>query len=215
MPIKEDAQRLRLLSDDLTSKAHAWLTRLSSWLDETNRMAAVILGYSAGHGAVTAVLGAARDRLDELDQALTQSARTLSDAADHHDRKNEGVTDAKSPPATPGAAEFGHARSTNYRKTFFDAHPHLKGQVVVHHAVERQAAQIYPDAGLTDEEIHSLENLRGVPKGEANNLVHLSRLRKAWNAFYDENIIATKQDLLDFATKMDDEHGTQFRPPVR
>ncbi|WP_156893518.1 hypothetical protein [Actinokineospora enzanensis] len=91
----------------------------------------------------------------------------------------------------------------------------MRGQAWVHHAVERQAAHIYPGAGLTDAKINSFENLRGIPKGETNNTVHLSRLRKNWNEFYDDNITATEQDLLDYATRMDDEFGDQFDPRVR
>ncbi|SES31969.1 hypothetical protein SAMN04487818_110104 [Actinokineospora terrae] len=114
-----------------------------------------------------------------------------------------------------GPAKFGHSGSADYRKTFFTAHPHLKGTVVVHHAVERQAERRYPTAGLTPEEINSLENLRGISKGDVNNRMHLSALRIAWNRFYAKNVSASKQDLLNFATELDDKHGASFRPRVR
>lgn len=73
----------------------------------------------------------------------------------------------------------------------------------------------FPGAGITPEEIHSLENLRGIPKGAVNNTVHLSQLRKEWNRFYRDNPNPTKQALLDFATHLDDKYGDQFDPPVR
>ena len=102
-----------------------------------------------------------------------------------------------------------------YRDNFFDAYPDLKGKVVVHHAVEQAViTKHYPHLDITPNEMHSLDNLRGIPK-ELNSKMHLSDIRKDWTAFYKENPNATKQDLLDQATKMDDKYGHQFVPPVR
>jgi hypothetical protein len=72
--------------------------------------------------------------------------------------------------------------STNYRETFFAAHPALRDKVVVHHAVEQQVLKRYPGL-FTEAEIHSLNNLRGVPKS-INAELHLSKIRRAWNDFY-------------------------------
>ena len=104
----------------------------------------------------------------------------------------------------PGA--FSHAsRSANTAV--------LQGEVWVHHAVERQVQKRY--SGLVkDSEMHSLENLRGIPK-EINNDVHFSKIRKEWNSFYKTNPNPTKQQLLDKATEIDDKFGKQFNPPVR
>lgn len=74
-------------------------------------------------------------------------------------------------------AKFGHATHTNYRKTFFEKHPDLEGKVVVHHAVEQKALKQYPNNGITAAEMHSYENLRGIPKGE-NATLHPSEIRK-------------------------------------
>ncbi|MBQ0926658.1 putative T7SS-secreted protein [Saccharopolyspora endophytica] len=102
-----------------------------------------------------------------------------------------------------------------YRENFFEAYPDLKGQVVVHHAVEQAViTKHYPHLDIAPNEMHSLDNLRGIPN-ELNSKMHLSDIRKDWTAFYKENPNATKQDLLDQATKMDDKYGHQFRPPVR
>ncbi|WP_344870780.1 hypothetical protein [Allokutzneria multivorans] len=118
----------------------------------------------------------------------------------------------------PRPAGFGWTTSTNYRKTFTDAHPETAGKVVVHHAVEQQVLKYFPGVVQT-EEMHSLENLRGIPKGPTNNLVHLSAIRKAWNRFYkpfrDSNTVPSKQQLLDFATMIDDQYGTSFNPNIR
>jgi len=107
-------------------------------------------------------------------------------------------------------AAFGHATSGNYRATFFSVSPELEGQVVVHHAVERQTLTKYP--GLVSKaEIHSLENLRGIPK-ENNPEVHLSQIRREWNRFYRENPAPTKDQLLQKATEIDAKFGHRFRP---
>jgi hypothetical protein len=98
-----------------------------------------------------------------------------------------------------------------YRETFFRAHPQLRGQVVVHHAIEQQVLKRYPGL-FTEGEIHALSNLRGIPKG-ANPDLHLSQIRRAWNDFYRVNPSATKQQILDFAANLDTKFGSVFLPP--
>ncbi|KJG56056.1 hypothetical protein UA38_16410 [Photobacterium kishitanii] len=107
---------------------------------------------------------------------------------------------------------FGTAISKDYKKTFFDKNPELKGRVVVHHAVEQQVLRRYPSL-VSDSEIHSLENLRGIPK-EKNNSLHLSKIRKEWNRFYKTNPAPSKDDLLDKATEIDQMFGSEFNPPI-
>jgi len=115
-------------------------------------------------------------------------------------------------PKEPKAA-FGKATSENYKATFFNEYPHLRGKVVVHHAVEQQTLKRYPDV-VKKEELHSLENLRGIPK-EKNSRLHLSFIRKEWNQFYKKFPSPTRQQLLDKATEIDNMIGTEFDPPVR
>ena len=84
---------------------------------------------------------------------------------------------------------------------------------MVHHAVEQDVLNKYP--GLIKElEMHSLENLRGIPIA-INSEIHLSKIRKMWNKFYKANPNPTKKDLLDYATKVDDEFGHLFIPKIR
>ncbi len=111
-------------------------------------------------------------------------------------------------------ASVGKTNSFDYKKTFFNAHPDLKGKVVVHHAIEQQTLSKYPGL-FSPEEMHSLENLRGVPKGSVNNAVHLSEIRIMWNKFYESHPTATRQEVLDYATKVDDTVGQWFTPRVR
>jgi hypothetical protein len=114
--------------------------------------------------------------------------------------------------AEGGGATFGKAVTNDYRGTFFEANPELEGQVVVHHAVPQRTLSLYPDA-VTESEIHSLENLRGIPN-EVNSDVHLSQIAKEWNQFYKANPEATQTQLLQKATEIDLKYGGQFKPPV-
>lgn len=131
-----------------------------------------------------------------------------------------GVTEdmlQRSTPSTLSATQpyqacFGAACNNNYKATFFAANPETKGKVVVHHAVEQQTLKRQPDV-VTESEIHSLENLRGIPN-ELNSDIHLSKIRIEWNEFYRRNPNATKQELLDKATEIDLKYGRQFNPPV-
>ena len=107
-------------------------------------------------------------------------------------------------------ARFGNALSNDYRATFFGAYPDLQGQVIVHHAVEQQVLTRYPGV-VTEAEIHSLENLRGIPK-ELNSDLHLSQIRREWNQFYRQNPNPTQDQLLQKATEIDRKLGSQFNP---
>lgn len=117
-------------------------------------------------------------------------------------------------PAYGRPASLGATTSNDYKKTFFDKHPETRDKIVVHHAIEQQAQKRYPGL-ISDSQLHSYENLRGIPKGEVNRRVHLSAIRKSWNRFYKKNPNPTTRQLLDHATRIDDEHGGEFNPPVR
>ena len=101
-----------------------------------------------------------------------------------------------------------------YHTNFFKAFPWLKGKVVVHHAVEQQVVKKWP--GLFSKEfMHSLENLRGIPK-ELNNTLHLSDIRKEWNQFYKtfKDVTPSKDDVLEYAVYIDKKYGHLFNPPL-
>ncbi|HEX7658858.1 MAG TPA: hypothetical protein VF444_05205 [Pseudonocardiaceae bacterium] len=84
----------------------------------------------------------------------------------------------------------------------------------MHHAVEQQVLNRYPGL-VRPEELHSFENLRGIPTGAINNRVHLKLIRAEWKKFYQSHQHPSKQDLLDFATHIDDKYGRTFKPQVR
>jgi hypothetical protein len=114
--------------------------------------------------------------------------------------------------ATGYRATFGKALTSDYRSTFFEANPELEGQVVVHHAVPQRTLSLYPDE-VTESEMHSLENLRGIPN-ELNSDVHLSQIAREWNKFYKTNPNATQEELLQKATEIDLKYGSLFKPLV-
>lgn len=104
-----------------------------------------------------------------------------------------------------------------YKATFFALNPLLKGKVVVHHAVEQQVLKKWP--GLFDDVfMHSIDNLRGIPKS-LNNTLHLSSIRKDWNRFYDlykkSGTTPSKQSVLDYAKHIDKKYGHLFDPPLK
>ena len=101
----------------------------------------------------------------------------------------------------------------NYRKTFFDEYPELEGSVVVHHAIEQQVLKKYPEL-FSLEEIHALENLRGIPK-EINSDLHLSKIRKDWNRFYRNHPNPTKEEIINYMIELDKKYGENFNPPVQ
>jgi len=111
-------------------------------------------------------------------------------------------------------AKVGSSIRKDYRKTFFEAFPELKdGDYVIHHAIEQQVLKNLPGI-VTESEIHSLLNLRGIPKS-VNSDIHLRRIRAEWDDFYLENPNPTKEQLLQKAKEIDDLLGAQFYPPVR
>jgi hypothetical protein len=83
----------------------------------------------------------------------------------------------------------------------------------VHHAVEQQVLKRYPGV-VSEAQIHSLENLRGIPK-ELNSDIHLSQIRREWNQFYRQTPSPTQEMLLQKATDIDRKFDPQFAPPKK
>jgi hypothetical protein len=175
-------------------------------------LAPAAIGMVAGGVAVVtaARAGAAAAKVAEAGAAL-DTANTLDAGGNTAGRVEEGLRAAEQTPATAKAgATVGRAANTNYRATFFSAHPDLEGQVVVHHAVEQQVLKRY--SGLFEpSEVHSLENLRGIPIVD-NAATHLSAIRRSWNRFYKANPTATREEVLAHATEIDQQFGSGFLP---
>lgn len=101
----------------------------------------------------------------------------------------------------------------DYRKLYFQAFPDPEGKLWVHRVVEQQALTTYPGI-LTEADINSPANLRGIPN-EINPEVHLSDIRKMRDRFYTSHPTATKEQPLEQAKKSDDICGSWFEPPIR
>ena len=116
---------------------------------------------------------------------------------------------------TLSARQTTRSTSVSYqaRETFFAANPHLRGQVWVHHSIEWNVMNLYPGR-FTLSEIQSLNNLRGIPNAQ-NSSLHLSQIRLEWNTFYRNNPNATRQQIIDQATRIDARHGGSFNPPLK
>jgi hypothetical protein len=71
----------------------------------------------------------------------------------------------------------------------------------------------YPDL-FTEDELHALENLRGIPN-DRNSELHLRAIRNEWNQFYDRNPNATREQILKKAAEIDTKYGSQFNPPIK
>ena len=110
-------------------------------------------------------------------------------------------------------AKLGHAVSTDYRATFLAANKGLDASsVVIHHAVEQQALRRYPGI-VTEAQIHSLENLRGIPKA-LDATLHKAAIRKIWDEFYRNNPAngMTLRKLTEQASVIDRKFGCHFTP---
>ena len=64
---------------------------------------------------------------------------------------------------------------------FFSENPGLEVQVIFHYALDHQTLKHYPGT-VSEAEMHSLENLRGIPY-DINPNVHLRLIRREWNRF--------------------------------
>lgn len=211
----------------------------------SNEIAQQVFNKMGGAAGMASFIGADElDRIRKLPpeqqkQALVDSAGTMGvlfiiGVLSHGESSEPGKTGGDQPNKNAGAgkptSKQAQESSTDpqdskrvnagetpqrieYRQVFFDAHPDLKGKVFVHHAIEQQVLDLYPGV-MTEAEIHSLANLRGIPN-DVNNQVHLSDIRKEWNAFYLEHPKSvTKQQLLTKAREIDQKYGRFFKPPI-
>jgi hypothetical protein len=110
-------------------------------------------------------------------------------------------------------AKVGWTKSKNYRKTFSDANPKINmSDYVIHHSVEQDVLNRYPGL-FTVEEMHSIENLRGI-RNEFDINLHKKVFRYEWDEFYKAHKTATRQQVLEYATELDKKYGHLFDPPI-
>jgi hypothetical protein len=123
-------------------------------------------------------------------------------------------------------ASFGrNPTGKHYTDVFYEGNQKLnlnRSDYEVHHAVDQRSLDLYGNL-LSRSEMDSIQNLRGIKKGlidaETQKPLHQSTIQKHWNRFHKEHLIngttPTKQQLLDFATHIDDLFGHLFTPPMR
>jgi hypothetical protein len=105
------------------------------------------------------------------------------------------------------------ATKNNYSPKFKSQFPELGGKIgPVHHAVPQDVLTRYPNLGITQDQMHSFENLRGIP---SNGTLDHQTLTNYWQAFYNSNPNASVDDLLEYTKFIDDEFGHLFMPPIR
>jgi hypothetical protein len=184
---------------------------------------ALIVGGMIGIGTIAVIAARLRGLAPRVGQVeelagVAAARRYGDDVVDlggvrYLDEAGEGGRPGPSTSAPRTRASFGEAASTDYRTTFSAAHPDVQGPYWVHHAVEQQALKKYPTT-VSAAEIHSVENLRGIPL-DINGRIHLSKIRRIWNEFYRAHPHATREELLEQASLIDDLFGHLFTPPVR
>jgi len=97
----------------------------------------------------------------------------------------------------------------------------LPRDMQIHHAIPRDVFNTRYPGLITEAQLHSLANLRGIPnsaKGIGVNgtevLLH-AVITKRWKDWMDARPTTDIDALLDFAKQIDDEFGSRFIPPVR
>ena len=89
----------------------------------------------------------------------------------------------------------------------------------IHHAIPRAVFESKYPTLITEEQLHSLENLRGIPYNATmpNGSKLHTHITNLWNNFYNTHPQATTnlQNIIDFVKTIDDQFGNRFIPPIR
>ncbi len=118
---------------------------------------------------------------------------------------------------------FGWATSGDWRGNFRNRFPssdipdNVFNNMEVHHAVPQAVLTKYPSLGIQNGHMHSVENLRGIPKDAltaSGAKVHTT-VTNLWTTWYAQNPNATLANIQDYANFIDNLYGHQFIPPVR
>jgi len=125
-------------------------------------------------------------------------------------------------------SKLGRATTNDYRKNFDDAFPDVRVDMEVHHAFPQELLDNFPDLGFDPKEIHSLENLRGIPNSvkwplnappETPTIRLHSHITNEWKKFFDPFKMSvtspTFEQIQAFALQIDNLSGQYFKPPIR
>jgi hypothetical protein len=105
----------------------------------------------------------------------------------------------------------------DYRRIFFDQYPSLKGYgIEVHHAIEKQIIDLWPDLFTYDEVYFDIRNLRGICGDTAKNETHRRDIRNDWDSFSTKylstNTKPTRMDVIKEARRQDIQYGQLYYP---
>jgi hypothetical protein len=120
-------------------------------------------------------------------------------------------------------ARFGWATINDHLATFDRTFPDIRVNMQVHHAIPQATLSRFPALGIDPKQMHSLENLRGIPNtvlapdGSGDELHTF--ITRMWEQDFFPNYgpgnIPTMQEMNYFAKQIDDQFGHLFNPPVR
>lgn len=100
----------------------------------------------------------------------------------------------------------------NYQKNYFKEYPQHWKKVNIHHARPRFILRYYPGL-MTEEQMHAVGNLRGIPK-HLDIQLHQRDLHMEWNWFKQHHKSPTLDDIDRFVEKLDAKYGHLFLPPI-
>ena len=105
---------------------------------------------------------------------------------------------------------------TNYRGRFYAKFKDAPSDMQVHHAVPQAVFDTKYPGLISEAQLHSLENLRGIPNGALyRGLPAHAAITAEWKRFYLLNPTATLTEILSFSKGVDNQFGHLFIPPLR
>jgi hypothetical protein len=126
------------------------------------------------------------------------------------------VNNLSTSPKLGNAIEVPNIAITNYRGRFYATFRNAPTDMQVHHAIPQAVFDTKYPGLITEAQLHSLENLRGIPNSLRHGNVSLHQnITNQWAEFYRAFPNATLDDVLDFTKQIDDEFGHLFIPPIR
>lgn len=122
---------------------------------------------------------------------------------------------------------LGNGPTVNHRTNFDKAFPNVRVDMEVHHAIPQRTLGDFPQLGISRNQMHSIENLRGIPNttrmidprdGREKKLHTI--ITNRWEMdffprFIDAGTVPTQQQMNAFAKAIDDDFGYLFNPPIR
>lgn len=189
------------------------------WLEFTWEAAKVVIGQAPWSKAfdiakdlraLWIVLDTIDDLVDQIGtQRLERAWNILFNSASRFSTKALKYVDDLATPRLGGYFATIYNYNPNFKAHFSDVANNIGA---VHHAVPQDVLTRYPYFGITNDQMHSLENLRGIPN---NGSLDHQTITNYWQAFFNSNPNASYYEVMNYVKFIDDEFGHLFVPPVR